>query len=302
MIDSLITELENAAFDYEIIIIDDGSADRTYEVSKDLAGQYTFVKAIRFSRNFGKEAAMLVGLKASAGHAIISMDSDLQHPPATIHNLVEKWQEGYKVVHAVKDNRDVDSVISRMRANIFNKLFSLLGGIDLRNSSDFMLIDRHVADVIIESLTERERFHRGLAHWVGFKQTTVPFSVQKRYDGTKSRFKVVSLIKLALVGIVSFTSIPLHIISILGSLCLIIGMIVGIDAIVSWMKGIAFSGYATLIMIMLIIGGFTILSLGIIGEYIAKIYEEVKRRPNYVIESSYGLNKMKSGSIRPKNE
>ena len=293
MIKSLITELRQAEFDYEIIIIDDGSIDGTFDVSKELANQFPFVKAIRFSRNFGKEAALLVGLKTATGDAIVSMDSDLQHPPATIYDLFAKWREGYKVVHAVKDNRDVDSAFSRVRAAIFNSIFSWLGGIDLRNSSDFMLIDRYAADVVVKSLGERERFHRGLAHWIGFSQATVPFSVQKRHDGSKSRFRLMALIKLALVGVISFTSVPLHLISIIGAMSLFVGGIVGLDAIISWARGIAFSGYATIIMIMLLIGGFAILSLGIIGEYIAKIYEEVKNRPIYIIESSVGIGKEK---------
>lgn len=294
MINSLIEELRQAAFDIEIIIVDDGSTDDTFEVSKVLSIQFPFIKAVRFSRNFGKEAALLVGLKTSCGEAIVSMDSDLQHPPAIIHELYKKWQEGYKVIHAVKENRDIDSVFKRGRASVFNSIISWLGGIDLCNSSDFMLIDRYAADIMIKTLGEKERFHRGLAHWIGFKQTTIPFRVRKRHDGSKSRFKLGALIKLALVGIISFTSVPLHIIPISGVIFMVLGLIIGMDAIVSWSRGTTFSGYATLIMITLIIGGFTILSLGIIGEYIAKIYKEVKNRPVYIIESTFGVEKGKN--------
>jgi glycosyltransferase involved in cell wall biosynthesis len=294
MINSLIEELRQAAFDIEIVIVDDGSTDDTFEVSKALSSQFPFIKAVRFSRNFGKEAALLVGLKTACGEAIVSMDSDLQHPPAIIHELYKKWLEGYKVIHAVKENRDIDSVFKRGRASVFNSLISWLGGIDLCNSSDFMLIDRYAADIMIKTLGEKERFHRGLAHWIGFKQTTIPFRVRKRHDGSKSRFKLGALIKLALVGIISFTSVPLHIIPMSGVIFMVLGLIIGIDAIVSWSRGTAFSGYATLIMITLIIGGFTLLSLGIIGEYIAKIYKEVKNRPVYIIESTFGLEEEKN--------
>ncbi|BBO77682.1 glycosyl transferase family 2 [Desulfosarcina widdelii] len=289
MVDSLIVELRKAAFNFEIIIVDDGSTDDTFEVSKKLSSRYPFVKAIRFSRNFGKEAALLVGLKAASGEAIVSMDSDLQHPPAIIHELFKKWQEGYKVIHAVKENRDADSILQRGRASVFNLIFNWLGGINLCNSSDFMLIDRCAANVIVKTIGEKERFHRGLAHWIGFNQTTIPFRVQKRHDGSKSRFKFKALVKLALVGIISFTSVPLHLISISGLMVLVVGLVIALDAIASWAHGTTFSGYATLIMVMLIIGGFTIFSLGIIGEYIAKIYEEVKNRPVYIIESTVGV-------------
>jgi polyisoprenyl-phosphate glycosyltransferase len=289
-IKSIRSELQKAACDYEIIVIDDGSRDDTYEESKSLAKLYHTIKVIKLSRNFGKEGALLVGLKAATGDAIVSMDADLQHPPATIHDLIAKWQEGFKVVHAVKIDRDVDRFFNRIRATVFNRLIQYLGGINLRDSSDFMLIDRDAVDVIINDLPERERFFRGLAHWIGYKQATVGFKVHDRIDGSKSRFSLMSLVNLARIGIVSFTSAPLHIISILGVLSFCMGFVIGLDALISWAKGRAVSGYATLIITMLILCGFIMVSLGIIGEYIAKIYEEVKKRPSYIVESTFGFD------------
>jgi len=289
-IKSIQSELQKAICDYEIIIVDDGSRDDTYEESKSLAKQYQTIKVIKLSRNFGKEGALLVGLKAAKGDAIVSMDADLQHPPATIHDLIEKWQEGYKVVHAIKIDRNVDRFFTRMRAATFNYIIKYLGGINLRDSSDFMLIDRDAVDVIINHLPEKERFYRGLTHWIGYKQTTVGFKVHNRIDGSKSRFSLMSLVNLARVGIVSFTSAPLQIISVLGVLSFCMGFVIGLDALMSWAKGRAVSGYATLIITLLILCGFIMVSLGIIGEYIAKVYEEVKRRPNYIVESTFGFD------------
>ena len=148
--------------------------------------------------------------------------------------------------------------------------------------------------MIINHLPERARFYRGLAHWIGYKQTTVGFKVHNRVDGSKSRFSLLSLVGLARIGIVSFTSAPLHIISILGVLSFCMGFVIGLDALISWANGRAVSGYATLIITLLILCGFIMVSLGIIGEYIAKIYEEVKRRPSYIVESTFGFDSMNS--------
>lgn len=282
-------ELEKIDITYETIVIDDGSIDDTYEILWHLSREFPSLKAIRFSRNFGKEAALLAGLKASRGDAIVTMDSDLQHPPGTIPLLIEKWRQGHKVVHAIKVKRDYDNIFVKLRALLFNHLFVLLGGIDLKNSSDFILLDRVAKDVLTKNFREKMRFYRGLSHWIGFKQTTVSFDVAQRWDKGKSRWSLISLYNLAANSLVAFTNLPLRIITILGFATLLIGLVIGVDALISYLLGKAVSGFATTIGVELIIGSFIMISLGIIGEYLAKIYEEVKARPTSLIEDSFGF-------------
>lgn len=280
----------------EIIVVDDGSTDGTWERLQWLSLRNSALKAIRLSRNFGKEAALLAGLKAARGDAVITMDSDLQHPPETIARMLEKWRQGFSVVHAVKNQRKCDGVLARWRAAAFNALFEMLGGVNLKNASDFILLDRAVTEVITRYLPERMRFYRGLAHWVGFRQTIVHFDVARRWDNGNGRWKLADLINLATTALVSFTTTPLRIIAILGMATLLIGLIIGGEALFSWFTGRSVSGFVTLIGTLLIIGSFIMISLGIIGEYIAKIYEETKARPTGIVETSFGF-----GSLIPEN-
>jgi glycosyltransferase involved in cell wall biosynthesis len=283
-------ELIRSGFAYEIIVVDDGSTDGTYAKLQFLSQHFSALKAIRLSRNFGKEAALLNGLKASIGNAVITMDSDLQHPPNRIAPMLEKWRQGYVVVHGIKRVRTCDSLIAKWRAAIFYGTINIFGGVDLRNSSDFILLDRIAKDVMINRLQEHKRFYRGLARWVGFEQTTVYFDVAERCDKSKSRFSLASLFNLAATALVSFTTAPLRIISILGLITLLVSIAIGCDALISWFMGNAVSGYATIILTLLLISSFIMISLGIIGEYVGKIYEEIKDRPVGLVESSFGFN------------
>lgn len=241
---------------------------------------------------------MLAGLDYSQGQAVITMDADLQHPPELIPVMLDAWQKGAMVVHAVKESRGNDSVVTRMRANVFNNLVSWLGGIDLHNASDFKLLDRKVVDAICLKLPERERFYRGLTDWVGFQTAKVPFTVDARMSG-EGKWSLLQLLKLALTAMVSFTSAPLRIVTFMGALTLILALFVGVDAIITWWHGIAVSGFATTIIVLLLIGSFIMISLGIIGEYIAKIYEEVKGRPSYLVERAANID---GKSLRPHTE
>jgi len=281
--------LETCGPDWEIVVIDDGSDDDTYEVLERIAAADPRVSGIRFSRNFGKEAALLAGLRAARGNCIVTMDADLQHPPELIPLMLERWNEGTKVVNAVKRNREADNWITRTRANFFNTLISSLGGIDLHNASDFKLLDRVAADKIVNELPERERFFRGLAGWVGYSTANVPFDIDERIDG-ESQWSIWKLAELALTALVSFTSAPLRIVTLLGIATLALGFFIGADAVISYFRGNAISGFATVIITLLVIGSFVMISLGIMGEYIAKIYEEVKRRPSFLIESTTGTS------------
>jgi glycosyltransferase involved in cell wall biosynthesis len=280
--------LADANVTCEIIIVDDGSVDDTFHQVQRMAADNRGLKGVQLSRNFGKESAILAGLEAAGGDAVITIDADLQHPPALIPEMLELWRSGYKVVHAVKRDRSTDSRIARWRAHVFNGLMTRLGGIDVRNSSDFKLLDRMVVDALVNDLPERRRFYRGLADWVGFRQTSVLFDVAERESG-EGKWSFIALADLAMTAIVSFTSTPLRIVTFLGFLTLVFGLVITFDALWSWSHGRSVSGFATIIITLLIIGSFIMISLGIIGEYIAKMYEEIKRRPVYIVSSSCGF-------------
>ncbi|MCP5004775.1 MAG: glycosyltransferase family 2 protein [Planctomycetes bacterium] len=280
--------VENCTKVYELIVVDDGSRDTTFEEIRILARHDEHVKGIRFSRNFGKESAILAGLRVAEGDAIITIDADLQHPPSIIPKMVKEWQDGVKVVHAVKSDRSNDSTIARLRAKLFNGLLELLGGVKINNSSDYKLLDRIAVDVLVKELPERGRFYRGLSDWIGFKQTSVQFTVASRNAG-EGKWSLFSLIGLAITAIVSFTSAPLRIVTVLGIVTLIFGFLVATEALWSWFMGQAVSGFATIIITLLILGSFIMISLGVMGEYIAKIYDEIKARPKYLVESTAGI-------------
>jgi glycosyltransferase involved in cell wall biosynthesis len=272
---------------WEIVVVDDGSRDGTFERVRELARREPRIKGVRFSRNFGKESALLAGLNFAAGDAVITIDADLQHPPSLIPQMIEHWRVGAKVVDAVKRSRDTDGLLTRFRARLFNALVSRLGGVQLENSSDFKLLDRVVVDTIARMLPERRRFYRGLADWVGYQRVSLPFDVAERETG-QGKWSLWKLVELALTALISFTSAPLRIVTVLGFLTLAFGFVVGAEALIGWARGFAISGFTTTIATLLIIGSAIMISLGIIGEYIAKIYDEIKARPVYLVEDIVG--------------
>jgi glycosyltransferase involved in cell wall biosynthesis len=287
-VEVIIGTLAACGMDLEIIVVDDGSHDSTFDRVKDLNRKDARVKGLRLTRNFGKEAALLAGLKAASGDAVVTIDSDLQHPPQLVPTMIEEWRKGAMVVDAVKRGRESDGVFTRMRAGLFNSMLSRLAGINLRQASDFKLLDRRVVDAIARELPERQRFYRGLVDWVGFRHASIPFDVEARAEG-QGKWTLWKLLDLAMTAIVSFTSAPLRIVTILGMVTLLFGFAVGTEALVGWLQGRAISGFTTTITTLLIIGSFIMISLGIIGEYIAKIYDEIKGRPTYLLESTAGF-------------
>ncbi|MEO8464149.1 MAG: glycosyltransferase family 2 protein [Gammaproteobacteria bacterium] len=286
-IDVIESVLSREVDHYEIIVVDDGSPDKTFEQVAQVAARNSRVRGLRLSRNFGKEAALLAGLRAAAGDAVITIDADLQHPPALIPDMLRAWYAGAQVVNAVKRSRGEESLFARWRADMFNGLITKLCGVDLRNASDYKLLDRCVVDILINSLRENRRFYRGLAEWIGFEQTNLAFDVEPRHNGASS-WSTWSLVRLAITALVSFTSAPLRIVTVLGAATLLLGVITGGDALWSWANGRAVSGFATLLVTLLLIGSSVMISLGVIGEYIAKIYEEIKGRPSYLLASTCG--------------
>jgi glycosyltransferase involved in cell wall biosynthesis len=287
-VDVIVKTLASCNMKLEIIVVDDGSRDETFERVKALAVNDPRIKGLRFSRNFGKEAALLAGLRVARGEAIVTIDSDLQHPPALIPQMIEAWRDGAMVVDAVKRSRENDSVLTRIRAGLFNALVSKLGGINLRNASDFKLLDRTIVDAIARGLPEHQRFYRGLVDWVGYRHVTIPFDVEARAEG-QGKWSVWKLVDLATTAIVSFTSAPLRIVTFLGMLTLLFGFAVGTEALIGWARGRAVSGFTTTITTLLVLGSLIMISLGIIGEYIAKIYDEIKGRPSYLVETALGF-------------
>lgn len=286
--------LDTCTARWEIVVVDDGSRDDTFARVREVASVDARVKALRFSRNFGKEAALLAGLRSAGGEAVITIDADLQHPPSLIQRMLEEWRNGALVVDAIKRSRDTDGPLTRLRAQVFNSLLSRLGGIKLNNASDYKLLDRVVVDAIARGLPERQRFYRGLSDWVGYRHAQVLFDVEARATG-EGKWTLWKLVELALTATISFTSAPLRIVTFLGVFTLAFGFAVGAEALWGWWQGRAVSGFATTIMALLIIGSLIMISLGIIGEYIAKIYDEIKARPPYLIEAVEGLGPSEPG-------
>ncbi len=280
--------VEHLGESYELIVVDDGSEDGTFDAVAALRETYPQVKALSLSRNFGKEAALLAGLTAATGKAVITMDADLQHPPELLPEFVKEWRAGAKVVHGVKEDRSTDSLGTRLRARMFNELLSRLGGFNCSNCSDYKLLDRQVVDILTTRMRERHRLYRGLASWVGFEQAYVGFTVAERQNG-ESQFPLKALMHLATTALVSFSTIPLRIVIFLGALTLLLGCGIAIEAFWSWIHDRAVSGFMTLIMTLLIIGSSIMISLGIIGEYVGRIYDELKARPVYLVGRRAGF-------------
>lgn len=266
--------------DYEIIAVDDGSKDRTWEILAAEAKADPHIHAIRFSRNFGKEAAICAAMDHVSGDAAVLMDGDLQHPPRYIPEMIRLWREGYDVVEGVKSSRGQESRLYRLVAEIFYKSFSRLSGVDMDNASDFKLLDRKVVDAW-NQLGEHNTFFRGLSAWLGFKRCELPFEVDKREHG-QSKWSIPGLWRLSMNALTSFSSLPLTFITAMGLLFLLLALVIGIITLVRYFTGTAMEGFTTVILLNLIIGGATLISLGLIGTYISRIYDEVKGRPRYL--------------------
>ena len=278
----IFAEASKSGLPMEIIAIDDGSTDQTRQVVQSMVEQIPQLKALRFSRNFGKEAAICAGLAYSSGQACIVIDSDLQHPPELIPEMVRLWRdEHWEIVEGIKKTRGTESLINRIGARFFYRTLSGLSGYNLYGSSDYKLLDRKVIDAWLD-LRERNTFFRGMVSWLGFRRKQISFSVAKR-QLTQSRWSFFGLFRLAIVAITAFSSLPLQVVTILGGLFLLCAILFSTYALVMYFAGLAFPGFTTVIILELLIGGVLMISLGIIGTYIAQIYQEVKYRPRYIV-------------------
>jgi glycosyltransferase involved in cell wall biosynthesis len=270
---------------YELVLVDDGSPDDTWRVIIEEAKSSQTICALRLSRNFGKESAVCAGLEHARGDAIIVMDADGQHPPSLIPEMVRTWQRsGADIVEAVKRRRGRESLSSKIGAQLFYFILNKLSGFHFKGASDFKLLNRKAVDGWLK-MHERNVFFRGMTVWMGFNTVQIPFEVMPR-SGGQSAWSVLKRLKLALIGITAFSSFPLHLVTLAGVIFLGLSVLLGVETLYLKLAGQAVSGFATVILLELMIGSFLMISLGVIGEYLARIYEEVKGRPRYIVAES----------------
>ena len=288
----IIPILKEITEDFEIICVNDGSSDQTAHILSGLYTNNNRIKLINLSRNFGKEYALTAGINFSVGDAVIPIDVDLQDPPKVIPDLVSKWKEGYDVVIAIRSDRQHDSVMKRVTSSLFYKVIGFLSDIDIpANAGDFRLMDRCVVDAL-KTLPERTRFMKGIFAWLGFDQATIYYERQVRSAG-ESKWKYWQLWNFALEGILSFTTFPLRIWTYLG-FSISVGAVIYASFIIikTIVYGIDIPGYASLLVVMLLGIGFNMIALGVFGEYLGRIFIEVKQRPLYLIKNTYGFDEI----------
>lgn len=284
--------LEEADIPHELIFVDDGSKDATWEQISLASASWPMVRGIHFSRNFGKEAAMLAGLTESHGDCCVVIDCDLQHPPEKIVEMYRLWEQGYEIIEGQKSSRGTEGKLHTLAARAFYSVISAATGFDMENASDFKLLDRKAVNVLI-NMRERNAFFRALSSWIGFKTTYVTFDVRDREAGV-SKWSTKSLVKYALSNISSFSTAPMQVVTALGTIMFVISVVLGVIALVQKFCGQALEGFTTVILIQLFTGSIVMISLGIIGYYIAKIYEEIKGRPRYIIAETCGETQYES--------
>jgi len=273
-----------------LILVDDGSTDATWESIQRLhTSSDVPITGLSLSRNFGKEAAMLAGIRHSTGAAVILMDADLQHPPHVVAKLIDVWKDTRcDIVHARKQGRRNESDRNAIFVTLFYLAHRLCAGIDIAGASDFKLLSRRAAAAYAD-LNERNLFFRGLIPWLGFHQETIDFSVAARRNG-KTKWRPLQRLTIGVRAITSFSTLPLHLVTFFGAAFLFASAILTSYTLLEWFRGNAPAGFTTIIILLLMIGSVTMLSLGIIGQYLARIYEEVKGRPQYVIKSRFEAN------------
>lgn len=268
---------------FEIIFIDDGSTDATYEKIKELAASYNCIKCISLSRNFGQQKALMAGLDHACGDCVISLDADMQHPPELIKTLIEKWKEGYDVVYTIRRDSKDTGVIKKLTSKWFYKSLNKICDIDIPlGAADFRLLDRKVVNELIKC-REEWIFIRGIVAWLGFKQIGIEYDVQKRHAG-KSKYSFSKMFSFAIQGITSFSILPLRIASVLGSIFSISAFLYIVYAIFAkFVLDVAIVGWTSILISVLFLGGIQLIVLGVLGEYLGKMFIETKRRPNYII-------------------
>jgi len=284
------TSLQSMTNAFEIIVVDDGSTDGTVDKIKQFSSENS-IKLLSFSRNFGKESALTAGLEHSSGDVVIMLDADFQHPLSVLPLFLKKWSAGFDMVYGMRENRNNETRSKRGFARLFYWLMAQITQIDIpNNAGDFRLLDRKVVTTL-NNMKEHTRFMKGLYAWVGFKKIGVPYAVQERASG-KSSWGFVKLTELAITGIISFSNVPLRIWGLIGFIISTLSLIYAVYIIgVTLIYGADLPGFPTLAAAIMFFGGIQLLSIGILGEYIARIFTEVKMRPNYIIDVKEGFEK-----------
>lgn len=279
--------LQGCSNNFEVVVVDDGSRDATWERVRAELPRYPQLRALRFTRNFGKEAGILAGLREARGKAVVVMDSDGQHPPALLPQMLELWRSGQAhIVAAQKANRDTDSMLARLNARMFNGLMRMLTGLDLEGASDFRLLDRRVVDTLL-SFPEKVRFFRGMTVWTGYKTVPISFDVAPRIAGS-SQWSTAQLTRLAVTAITAYSAKPLGMIFRLGLIGMAAAALLLLQALYSWYTHRAISGWTSITVIMLFFGSANLLGIGVLGAYLAQIFDEIKARPEFLVAESIG--------------
>lgn len=280
--------LDEHGIDYNFVIVDDGSKDMTWMIISAMAEKDKRIKGIKLSRNFGKEGAMFAGLSHVDADCCVVMDSDGQHPSTLLPEMYRKWKDdGCDIVEAVKKRRGKETLVKRLFAKLFYKILTAVSGIDMNNASDFKLLDAKVIKALL-SMPESQTFFRAMSGWTGFTTERVYFDVEERH-GSSSKWSSRALVKFALNAIAAYSSFPMQAVTIFGVVFFIFSIVLIIQTLVNKLSGHAVEGFTTVIILLLIIGSIIMFSLGVIGFYISRIYNEIKRRPKYLIDKTIGF-------------
>lgn len=287
---------------YEFVFVNDGSTDRTMEILSEIAANDYRTKIVNFARNFGHQVAVTAGIAAAKGDAIVIIDADLQDPPEVIPELIAKWEEGYEVVYAKRKQRKGETWFKLLTAKYFYKFLNYMSDIDIpKDTGDFRIIDRKIADVF-NQMTERNRFIRGMMSWVGFRQTYVEYERDERFAG-ETKYPLKKMIKFASDGIIAFSTKPLRIVMTLGLLSVLISIIVLLYTITVKIIGNGTqTGWASIMVAITFFSGIQLLGLGIVGQYIARIYDESKNRPIYIVKETINIDEEETAQKKVKGE
>jgi dolichol-phosphate mannosyltransferase len=290
LLDQLRPVIDKLPYVFEILFVDDGSTDGTYRAIQEAGKKDPRIKALSFSRNFGHQAALIAGLQYATGDAVITMDGDLQHPPALIPQLVAKWSDGFQIVYTIRESTVEESFFKRLTSRLFYRLINAFSDTPVQPfGADFRLLDRSVVDSL-KTLKERDQFLRGLIGWIGYNATGISFTAGERAAGT-SKYNTRKMIKLALDGILSFSAAPLHLVTYLGFVVSVLSFLYGAYSIYAYFfTNLTVSGWTSLLVAVLFLGGVQLISIGFVGEYLIRVYNETKGRPLFIIKDSLSVD------------